>query len=41
MKNKKGLLTLVIIFIAANLRGPLTIVGPLIPYLKKSFTCDD
>ena len=41
MKNKKGLLTLVIIFIAANLRGPLTMVGPLIPYLKKSFTCDD
>lgn len=38
MNNKKVLLTLTIIFIAANLRGPLTMVGPLIPSMKESFT---
>lgn len=38
MNNKKLLLTLTIIFIAANLRGPLTMVGPLIPSMKESFT---
>ena len=38
MNNKKLLLTLTIIFISANLRGPLTMVGPLIPSMKESFT---
>ncbi|MCC3869365.1 MFS transporter [Terrisporobacter mayombei] len=38
MNKKKILLTLTIIFISANLRGPLTMVGPLIPSMKESFT---
>ncbi|ELC8443994.1 MFS transporter [Clostridium perfringens] len=41
MNRKKMLLILTIIFIAANLRGPLTMVGPLIPAMKESFTCSN
>lgn len=38
MNRKNTLLILTIIFIAANLRGPLTMVGPLIPAMKESLT---
>ncbi|MEF9952076.1 MAG: MFS transporter [Clostridium sp.] len=38
MKGNKAFLTMVIILIASNLRGPLTMVGPLIPEMRQGFT---
>ncbi|MEG2539578.1 MAG: MFS transporter, partial [Clostridium sp.] len=38
MRGNRLFLTIVIILVASNLRGPLTMVGPLIPEMREGFT---